>query len=196
VTPSRLATALVLVVFMTGCGGGLKGAPSATTTGWTYYVPLIDSDSLSGLSRTDRELDRDALSEDALEPAALASVLEQARYEGGVEIEYTGRTKLYSHVVTRTLNFSAPSGASTYLQWLDRNASDLLGPVKSRKALPVGSEGVLLLEQGCNCHSDLPTYLAAWRHGSVVRTLLADGAGANARRVTALARELDGMIGG
>ena len=110
----------------------------------------------------------DALSEDALEPAALAE-----RPRGGTtsraadEIEYTGRTKLYSHVVTRTLSFAAPSGASAYLRWLDRNASDLIGQVKSKQALPVGSDGVLLLEEGCGCHSDLPTYLAAWRDGSV-----------------------------
>ena len=33
----------------------------------------------------------------------------------------------------------------------------------------------------CGCHSDLPTYLAAWREGSIVQTLLADGAGVDRR---------------
>ena len=185
---TSLLGAIVLV--LSGCGdSGSEGAPSASESGWSSY-PLADPDSLSDLSRAERELDRDTLSEDALEPTALASVLDEARFQGGQEVEYTGRTKLYSHVVTRVLAFSAPSGASAYLQWLERNASDLLGPVKSKHALQVGADGVLLLQQGCNCHSDLPTYLAAWRDGSVVRTLLADGAGANASRVTALAREL------
>jgi hypothetical protein len=191
VTRSRLTTTLgIFVLLLSGCGGGSGGAPSASETGWTNYVPLADPDSLSDLSRNERELDADALSEDALEPAALAGVLEEAGFEGGGEIEYTGRTKLYSHVVTRTLLFAETDGATAYLQWLDRNAADILGPVESKQPLPVGSEGVLLLQQGCNCHSDLPTYLAAWRDGSLVRTLLADGAGANASRVTALAREL------
>jgi hypothetical protein len=191
VTRSRLTTTLViLVLLLSGCGGGSDGAPSASETGWTNDVPLADPDSLSDLSRNERELDANALSEDALEPAALAGVLEEAGFEGGGEIEYTGRTKLYSHVVTRTLLFAETDGATAYLQWLDRNAADILGPVESKQPLPVGSEGVLLLQQGCNCHSDLPTYLAAWRNGSLVRTLLADGAGANASRVTALAREL------
>jgi hypothetical protein len=182
------ATIGALVLLLSGCGGS-DSAPSASESGWTSY-PLVALESLSDLSREERELDRQALSEDALEPAALASVLEEAHFEGGHEIEYTGRTKLYSHVVTRALVFAAPSGASAYLGWLDRNASDLIGEVKSKQGLSVGSDGVLILEQGCGCHSDLPTYLAAWRDGSVVRTLLADGAGANARRVTALAREL------
>jgi len=177
-------------VLLTACGGGSGAAPSESITGSTNYVPLAHPESLSDLSHEDRELDREALSEDALEPAALASVLDEARFEGGFEIEYTGRTKLYSHVVTRTLDFVTASGASAYLRWLDRNASDLLGPIKSKQALPVGSDGVLLLEEGCNCHSNLPTYLAAWRDGAVVRTLLADGAGVNASRVTVLAREL------
>lgn len=191
VTRSRLTTTLgILALFVSGCGGGSEAAPSESVTGWTNYVPLAHPDSLSDLHHEDRELDREALSEDALEPAALSDLLEEARFEGGFEIEYTGRTKLYNHVVMRTLDFAGASGASTYLRWLDRNASDILGPVKSKQALPVGSDGVLLLQEGCNCHSDLPTYLAAWREGPIVRTLLADGPGANERRVTALAREL------
>lgn len=191
VTRSRLTTTLgILVVLLSGCGGGSEGAPSASDTGRTNSVPLTEPDSLSDLSRSERELDVDALSEDALEPATLASVLEEADFEGGAELEYTGRTKLYSHVVMRMLLFAKPDGASAYLEWLDRNAADILGPVKTRQPLSLGSDGVLLLEQGCGCHSDLPTYLAAWRDGSVVRTLLADGAGANERRVRALASEL------
>ena len=191
VTRSRLTTTLgILALLVSGCGGGSEAGSSESVTGWTNYVPLAHPDSLSDLRHEERGLGREALSEDALEPAALSHLLEEARFEGGLEIEYTGRTKLYNHVITRTLDFAAASGASTYLRWLDRNASDILGPVKSKQALPVGSDGVLLLQEGCNCHSDLPTYLAAWREGSIVRTLLADGPGANERRVTALAREL------
>lgn len=195
VTRSRLATMLGILVLLlagclAGCGGDSEGAPATTDTGKDRIVLLADPASLSDLSRSRRKLDVDALSEDALEPAALAGVLEEADFEGGVEVEYTGRTKLYSHVVTRTLSFAAPSGASAYLRWLDRNASDLIGQVKSEQTLPVGSDGVLLLEEGCGCHSDLPTYLAAWRDGSDVHTLLADGAGVNDRRVKALAAQL------
>lgn len=191
VTRSRLATTLgILVLLLSGCGSDSEGAPATTDTRWTNYVPLADPNSLSDLNRRDRKLGVDAVSEDALEPAALAGVLEEADFEGGREIEYTGHTKLFSHVVTRTLLFAQPDGASAYLKWLDKNAADVLGPVRSRQPLAIGSDGVLLREQGCNCHSDLPTYLAAWRDGAVVRTLLADGAGVNARRVTALAHEL------
>lgn len=191
VNRSTLTTALgILVLLASGCGSDSKDAPIASDTGSTNSVPLADPDSLSDLNRSERELGVDALSEDALEPPKLAGVLEKADFEGGREIEYTGHTKLYSHVVTRALIFAKPDGASAYLQWLDRHATDLLGPVKSQQPLAVGSDGVLLLQEGCNCHSDLPTYLLAWRDGSVVRTLLADGAGVNERRVTALAREL------
>ena len=178
------------MLLLSGCGSDSKDAPIASDTGEDEIVLLANPASLSDLSRSQRELDVDALSQDALEPVALAAVLEEADFEGGVEVEYTGRTKLYSHVVTRTLLFAKPHGASVYLRWLDQNAADILGPVKSRGPLPLERDGFLLLQQGCNCHSDLPTYLAAWRDGSDVHTLLADGAGVNARRVNALAREL------
>ncbi len=182
----------IVVLLLSGCGGGSEGAPSASATGSWAPVPLTEPEPpvLSKLSRSSRLLDLEALSADALEPEALATVLKEAGFQGGSELEYTGRTEVYSHVVLRILTFPKPAGAGAYLEWLDAHAADILGPVKSREPLAVGSDGILLLEQGCNCHSDLPTYLAAWRAGAVVRTLLADGAGANARRVRSLAREL------
>jgi hypothetical protein len=45
------------------------------------------------------------------------------------------------------------------------------------------------------CKKELPTFLAGWRRGATVLSLLASGSGANPERFGALARELDGTVG-
>lgn len=166
--------------------GGCGGESPSVEIGDPGKAP----DELAELHRTTRELDAGSLAEDALEPEVLANLLEEAGFAVGREVEYTGRTKTFNHVVARTLLFEDADGAKAYLTWLEANASDLLGPVKSRKPFALGTDGTLFLEEGCNCHANLPTFLAGWRDGEAVRTLLADGAGANEQRVATLARAL------
>ena len=87
--------------------------------------------------------------------------------------------------------FEHAVGADAYLDWLHENASDLIGKVKSRERLALGRDGTLFAEQGCRCHMNLPTYLAGWRRGKTVLTLLADGPRLDRDRFRALAREQD-----
>jgi hypothetical protein len=166
-----------------GCGGGepdARGESPAPTAG----PPLV-----AGLERATRVVDLDTVAADALEPRALARLLDEAGYEIGLEDEYSGRTKLYAHVIARRLEFERTEGAARYVAWLRRNAADLLGTAKPASAFEAG-DGFLTRDAGCGCHSDLPTFLAAWREGSIVRTLLADGPGVDRRRFVALTRHL------
>jgi hypothetical protein len=191
-----VALALVFVFAAAACGGEEDSRPaSATTTdsGWTNYVPLTGSGTktLAGLAVTSRELDATVLADDALDRDALGALLRRSGFQGGAETEYSGRTKTFNHVVSRVLVFEDASGARAYLAWLHANASDLVGKVGWRKPFALGEEGLIVLQAGCGCHSDLPTYLAGWRRGATVVTLLADGNGVNRTRFEALALELD-----
>lgn len=190
------ALALALVLGAAACGGEDErrgGSPTTTESGWTNYVPLtrFETKALAGLAVSSRKLDATALADDALDRDALAALLRRAGFGGGAENEYSGRTKTFSHVVSRVLVFDDASGARAYVGWVHANASDLVGKVAWRKPFELGDGGTIARQAGCGCHSDLPTYLAAWRRGSSVLTLLADGNGVNRARFEALARELD-----
>jgi hypothetical protein len=180
-----ILVALTVGLFASGCGGADEPAPRGADATPDAGPPLV-----AGLERTTRVVDRDTLAADALDTQALARLLASAGYNIGLEEEYTGRTKLYAHVVARRLEFNRTDGAARYIAWLRTNAADLLGTAKRAAAVDIGADGFLTRDAGCGCHSDLPTYLAAWREGSIVHTLLADGPGVDRERFLTLAREV------
>ncbi len=168
-----LAGSLALGVLTAGCGSDDAG--TGPTAAPNPGPELVDE-----LRRTTRVVDKDTLAADALEPESLARLLDEAGYNVGLEEEYTGRTKLYAHIVSRRLEFDRVDGAASYVAWLRANAADVLGTARPGSAFARGADGFLTRDEGCGCHSDLPTYLAAWREGSIVQTLLADGPGVTA----------------
>ncbi|HEX2506017.1 MAG TPA: hypothetical protein VHK22_07410 [Gaiellaceae bacterium] len=179
-----LAAASILLGLLAGCGGREDGSGEAAAS------PPSGPPLVQGLARTTTVVDLDTLAADALEPASLGRLLDEAGYTIGLEEEYSGRTKLYAHVVSRRLEFARVDGAARYVAWLRSNASDILGTARPVAGFDAGQDGFLTRDWGCGCHSDLPTFLAAWREGSIVRTLLADGPGVDRKRFVALARGL------
>lgn len=187
--PTALIAILVLLpALLAGCGSD-GGSDADTATEDAAPAKVETPSILRDLNRRDGVLTAEQLSMDALEPDALASTLESAGYSGGREAEWTGRTDAFNHVVVRTLAFKGEGGGA-YLDWLDENAEDLLGTVGLRTELPLTPEGQLYRDGGCNCHSDLPTFLAAWEEDGIVHTVLADGPDVDRERFLALARQL------
>jgi hypothetical protein len=179
-----LVTALAVGLLAVGCG------EDDATSGGAGTSPHPGPPLVTGLERTTRVVDRDTLAADALDTKALTRLLDRAGYNIGLEEEYTGRTKLYAHVVSRRLEFGRTDGAARYITWLRSHATDILGTARPAAAFDIGADGFLTRDAGCRCHADLPTYLAAWREGSIVQTLLADGPGVDRKRFVALAREV------
>jgi len=158
--------------------------------------PTLPAGSLPELSSSARTLDAESLAADALRPAALAGLLAEAGYETGREREFSGKTRIFDRVVARSLRFESAEGAEAYLGWLRRHGKDFLGRAVPAKVSVPGESGVAFALLRCGtCKKELPTFLAGWRRGELVLSLLAAGSGANAERFGALARDLDRTAG-
>lgn len=172
-----------VLLWATACGSD-DAPPAPPATLGASALPELDSSS--------RTLDADTVAFDALEPAALEALLAESGFRTGSEREFSGKTTTFDHVVARTLVFETPEGALAYLEWLRGHGDDVLGRAVPASIVPPGGSGVSFALERCGtCKKELPTFLAGWRRGETVLTLLAAGSGANPARFTALVREHD-----
>jgi hypothetical protein len=181
---------LVTIAFglaLAGCGSEKQQAARPLRTLPAAALPELESRS--------RTLDIEALAADALEPGELADLLADAGFDTGREREFSGRTRTFDHVVARTLRFESEDGAEAYLGWLREHGDDVLGRAAPAKLVPPGESGVAYTLVPCGtCKKELPTFLAGWRRGEIVLSLLAAGSGGNPDRFDGLAREFDGVL--
>jgi len=182
-----LLLSVALVVAVSGCGAAEQEASGPLRT--------LPAQALPELASSSRALDVAALAADALEPDELARLLEEAEFETGREREFSGKTTTFDHVVARALRFGSVEGAEAYLGWLRRHGNDVLGRAAPAMIVPPGESGVAFMLVRCGtCKKELPTFLAGWRRGDVVLSLLAAGSGATPDRFLALARQLDETV--
>jgi len=184
---TRLLALLVVVLAAAACGSD----ESETTA----PPPTLPAAALRDLASSVRTLDTAALAADAFEQGELEGILTAGGFTTGSEREYSGKTETFDHVVARTLVFEDVAGASAYLDWLGAHGDDILGRADATGVALPGDSGVAFVLEPCGiCKKELPTYLAGWRRGEVVLTLLAAGSGATPDRFLALARQLDETV--
>jgi hypothetical protein len=182
--------ALLVLALTTGCGADEESAPT------TPAPPTLPASALPDLEHRGRALGLEALAADSLEPAPLRQLLQDSGYVTGSEREFSGKTATFDHVIARTLVFEDMNGADDYLGWLGKHGHDFLGRADPAKLSLPGDSGVGFTLAACGtCKKELPTFLAGWRRGATVLSLLASGSGANPERFGVLARELDGTVG-
>lgn len=181
---SAIAAALLLLV-VPGCGSGEEqAAPPPPASLPSSALPDLDSRA--------RALGAAALAADSLDPDALAELLDDAGFVAGSEREFSGKTRTFDHVVARSLLFEDARGADAYLGWLRGHGEDFLGRTQAADVSPPGESGVAFALAPCGtCKKETPTFLAGWRRGATVLTLLAAGSGANPERFSALAEDFD-----
>jgi len=181
---------LLALALAAGCGAEEESAPT------TPAPPTLPASALPDLEPRARALGLEALAADSLEPEPLRELLEDSGYVAGSEREFSGKTSTFDHVVARTLLFEDQKGADAYLGWLGVHGHDFLGRADQAKLGLPGDSGVGFTLAACGtCKKELPTFLAGWRRGATVLSLLASGSGANPERFGALARDLDGIVG-
>jgi hypothetical protein len=185
----RFVAILLLALVGASCGSGEASAPMSS------QLTTLPESSLPKLDSRARALSASTLAEDSLAPE-LEKALEDWDYLTGLEREFSGKTTTFDHVVARTLLFESADGAKAYLAWLGQHADNVLGRAQPADLQPLGESGVAFTLAGCGtCKKELPTFLAGWRRGATVLSLLASGSGANPDRFGSLARDLDGIVG-
>jgi hypothetical protein len=180
----RPLAVLSLLLVVSGCGTETAPTSAPPQTLTASALPKLDS--------RVRSLDRRTLAADALQPSALADLLAEAGYVAGREREFSGRSRTFNRVVARTLLFEREEGGERYLDWLKGHGRDLLGRAVPVRLTTPGRSGVALTLVPCGaCKNELPTFLAGWRRGATVLSVLAAGPGVNPERFSALVREQD-----
>ena len=178
---THIATILLILV-----------ACAAETQSLPPRLPRID---LPGMRSELASVTPERLARDALQPAALAALLDDAGYRSGAERTYAGPGERFSLAITRVLAFDDEDGAESYLAWLRSHAGDLLGSAERLPPLDLpGSFVAVHLPGGC-CPKAVPVYLSAWRRGPTVLSVRASGRGADPDAVADLAAALDSTAG-
>jgi len=178
---------LIVVGFgLVACGSNTPEAPP----------PRPPADLLPGSSARSDPLDLETLSEDALDPAALAELLDEASFEAGSQRSFSVRGGPVRQVVARVVRFGSPEGAADYLGWLRSHATDVLGEgARREEPLELSTSSVVFFHEpgGC-CPNTLFWWLAAWARGDHVLTLQVGGAEADRQPVDELATGLDAVV--
>jgi hypothetical protein len=167
----------------------------ASCAGRTPTPPSLPPIELRGMQSELTPVTAERLARDALEPAVLASLLEDAGYRSGAERTYAGPGERFSLAITRVLSFDDPDGAEAYLAWLHDHASELLGSAEPLPPLELPGSFVAVHVPGGCCPKAVPVYLSAWRRGSSVLSVKVSGRGADPDAVEDLATALDSSAG-
>ncbi len=138
-------------------------------------------------------LDARDLAEEAIDPAALVSLLRAAGMEAAVERSYAPPSAAIRRVEVRVVRFGTERGAERYLGWQVDHVADVTGDAE-----PVATaiEGVTLwvhVPEGC-CAKEQAVAIAAWRDGTAVVRILVAGPGADDPAGAALVERLHGSL--
>jgi len=181
---SRLLLAVLvsaLSMVAAGCGSGAAGGSSAIAP-----LPVLPASALAGLTPADSQLSAVDLTHDA-PIAGFADRLSAWDYRGGTQRIFRGSKGDFTNVVSRTLEFGSPAGASAYVQLVDDRVADFYGRGSKVAALSQGGRnGYLIQAAPCGCHRETPVFLAVLSAGPRVTWLYATGPGARAAGLRAL----------
>jgi len=101
--------------------------------------------------------------------------------------EFTGRSKTFSNVVSRTLQFRSATGAHSYVQLVADRVGDFFGDGSKVRGLEQGGRsGYLIRAAPCGCRHETPLLIAVVSSGRRVTWLYGLGPGARSSALEAL----------
>jgi hypothetical protein len=181
----HLVTMATLCACLAAACGGTGDTVAVETPA---SLPVLRA--VPGLAAEDRALDAEALSHDA-PLAGLAGDLERWGFVGGREREFTGASKTFTDVVSRTLVFQRASGAKAYVAFVAEHAASFWGPGSNVSPVTsAGRPGFFVRGASCGCHRESPILITVVSRETRVSWLLVNGPGATRARAEALASRM------
>jgi hypothetical protein len=168
VTFGRWIGALQALLIIAGCGS--PSPPPAASE-----MRVLATTAVPGLPSTTTVLTAVELSKDASIPG-LAAMLSSWGYVDGRERVFQGESRHLSLVVSRLLIFKDAGGASTYVRFVQSNASAFFGVAVTIEPLVAqGRTGFQFTPAACACHMANPAIVGVLDAGTSVVWLEING---------------------
>lgn len=178
---AAIGLAVAAAICLAGCGGTVRHAPSA--------AGVLPPHAIAGLPAVTRALSATDVQKDS-SVHDLAARLRRWGYRGGWQRTFQGESRRLTLVVSRSLTFSASTGAAAFVAFLGRHI-DSFYPFAVSKPLAVsGQSGWLIKPPLCACHMAQPLYAGVTRMGRQVRWLEINGPLASGRMLRTLLSDL------
>lgn len=180
----NLGVGTALVALLLGACGSEPPAPVA-----------IPADALPGEATQVVRLDEEAVAADAVDAAALESLLADAGFVVGSQRTFAQLAGGRQRALARVLVFEQAQGARRYLGWLEDHADEVIGEAEPLEPPDVpGGELLVVHEPSACCPKATRVYLAAWLNDRAVVTLEIGGDGIEPADVGDFATMLDAAI--
>jgi hypothetical protein len=169
-----LACFVAVLLAASACGSGSAASSSADAP-----PAVLAASAVPYLSSTAQVLDASSLAhQDAL--PAVADKLSGWGFRSAAQRTFQGQSKHLQIVVSRTVQFDTPAGASAYLDYIRANADTVNGVSTQKPQTNRGRSGVVVHPQACACHMAAATFIGLLRDGSRVSYLSLTGPTASA----------------
>jgi hypothetical protein len=181
-SPLIVAALLAAALAAGGCGAaGEDAGRSARQAAARPPLPVLGAGALPGMSAERRAVTPTILTQDGFPDADLPARLARWGFVRGVERDFRGSTRRFTHVVARTLEFRSGAGAAHYVAFVRSHADDLVGDPATVHPLGEGERGVVVAAPPCGCHLETPLLVAIRQRGARVSSLLVNGPRATPR---------------
>lgn len=165
-----LACFAAAVLAASACGGGSSAGSSSAAP----PPAVLPASAVPYLPSSAQVLDASSLAhQDAL--PSVADRLSGWGFRSAAQRTFQGQSKHLQIVISRTVQFDSPAGASAYLDYIRANANTVYGVSTQRPQRNRGRIGVVVHPQACACHMAAATFIGLLQDGSRVSYLSLTG---------------------